>query len=127
MAKRGRPPSKKTPATSNPVGRPTGFSKSALYDQLAIAKEWRILLFNNPDLPHERAREQIAAKLFVTVDKCRKAVTHYNKWVKLGYSFTELEGGGWLIQTKVDIERGGDPFENSKTLRKTSLRNIELI
>lgn len=78
-------------------------------------------------MPHERVRQQVANKLFVGIDKVRKAVTDYNKWVRLGYRFTELEGGGWFIQAKTDVERDGDPFQNSKTLRKTSLRNIELI
>ena len=127
MAKRGRPPTFKPPAPTQRVGRPTGFNTAALYDKLAIVKAWRELLSNNPDMPHQIAREQIAENLCVGTGKIRKAVTDYNNWLRLGYRFTELEGGGWFIQSQNDIERGGDPFENSKTLRKTSLRNIELI
>ncbi len=127
MAKIGRPSSNKPPPVKQSVGRPKGFNTHALYDKLAIVKAWHELLTSDPNMPHERVRQQVANKLFVGIDKVRKAVTDYNKWVRLGYRFTELEGGGWFIQAKTDVERDGDPFQNSKTLRKTSLRNIELI
>ena len=125
MAGRGRSKKVKPVSANNPVGRPTGFSYAALYDKLAIVVLWQELLCSNPNMPHNKASVTVAAELSITVEKCRKAITDYNKWVKLGYTFTQLDGG-WLVQTKRDIEVD-DPFLNSKILRKTSSKNIELI